>query len=99
MEKLQPVKFNYNVIFEKKSTICRLIGYNSPYKNSEQELDDINVMLHGKDLKGNDATNYKIIGWETMHDGQYNADVEVTFVPNSDDTYDQIFKLINISSK
>jgi len=89
-------EFRYNVIFEKKDNKLRFISFNSPYKNSDQELDDIHVAFYGKDLQNNDCSSYKIINWESLSEEKKEVIFDIKFIPNEDGTYDQIFKLIEI---
>lgn len=82
------IKFEYEVVLDVLADgQYRLVRYNSPYKNSEQELDDIQAMLS---LPG-----YQIINPADHPKGRYSLHAECTYVPNTDGTtYDQVFRLI-----
>lgn len=71
-----------------------LKGYNSPYKNSSQELDDIAVMLTGKDLKGKRRPEYQVLKLSRLKKGRlYQAKVECIYIEMKDGKFDQIFSL------
>lgn len=87
MEELFSSKFKYEIVLDLLSgDQYRLIRYNSPYKSSEQELDDIEAMLK--------VPGYKILELDKHAPGKYKLEVECLFIPNSDNTYDQVFKLL-----
>lgn len=85
--------FTYVIGFTKKESRYVLNFYNSPYKNSDTELDDIAVIMDGKDSRGNPFPAYKTIRWEDLAGGKYQARVLVFFTPNNDGTHDQMFRL------
>ena len=87
--------FEYRISFLKQGKRYRLISYNSPYKSSEQELEDISLMLDGVDLNGTAMKRYKVIAWEDLDDGKYMATVSSFYTPNpeGDGSFDQTFKL------
>lgn len=83
-------KFKYEVVLDVLADgQYRLVRYNSPYKSSEQELDDINAMLT---LPG-----YSIVDLSKCPQGRYSMHAECIYIPNSDrSTYDQVFRLIRL---
>jgi hypothetical protein len=91
--------FEYKIGFFKNCTRYKLNYYSSPYKNSEQELDDINVIMDGKDLQGN-SIGLKVVNWEKLEDNtNWEAIVTTYFTPNGDGSYDQLFKLKSLDKK
>ena len=86
------MNFTYDVVFERVNQTYRLVSYNTPWDN-DRELDDIKVMFEGKDLNGNDLPAYKAIKWESLGEGKYRAFIDMKFIKNQDESYDQLFKL------
>ena len=93
---MQSPKFEYIIGIQKKENNIKPVSYNCPYENIEKVKDDINVIIYGKDLKGNDCNEYKTINLEENEDGFYWVKILVRYFPNNDGTYDQIFELQNI---
>ena len=89
----QYAKFEYHIGFTEQGNKYIINGYNSPYKNSENELDDIAAIMDGKDSLGNPIPSYKTVYWEKLNDGKYKVKVKVYFVPNGDGTHDQYFSV------
>lgn len=85
--------FEYKVGFVKTGNRYRLSYYNTPYKNSENELDDISVMFEGKSLSGENLQSYKAVKWEDLADGEYEVVVEAKFIPHhhNPEEFDQVF--------
>jgi hypothetical protein len=100
-ERLEVAKtFEYKIGFFKNCTHYRLNYYSSPYKNSEQELDDIKVMMDGKDLNGNSLIGLKVIDWERLEDNtNWEGIIVAYFTPNGDGSYSQIFKLKSLDKR
>ena len=89
--------FEYRIGFEKTGTRYRILDYNSPYKNSEQELEDVALMFDGVDLNGVSMPRYKVVEWKDLKDGRYTAHVTAYYSPNPDGkTFDQVFLLKEI---
>lgn len=84
---------DYRIFFDKKPSSYFLSGYNTPWDN-DRELEDLRLIFEGKDLKDNDLPAYKVIDWESLEEGSWDAEVKMTFVLNKDGkSYDQIFQL------
>jgi hypothetical protein len=91
------MQFQYEVVFERIGETYRLISYNTPWEN-ERELDDIKVMFEGKDLKNTPLPAYKAVKWEDLGLGKYRAVIDMKFIKNQDDSYDQLFKLTKVEN-
>lgn len=87
-------RFVYVIGFTKKTSRYVLDFYNSPYRQSETEFDDIAIIMSGKDSRGNPFPSYKTVQWEGLKEGKYKATVEMFYTPNGDGTHDQLFHLI-----
>ena len=90
-EGLYSSRFNYEVVLDILSGgQYRLVNYNSPYKNSEQELDDIHTFLT--------VDGYRILTLTDHSPGRYRLHVICTYLPNPAEvgTYDQVFSLVKM---
>ena len=87
------LNFMYLFCFLKEGDTVHTIMKNSPYKSLTQVDDDISVIFHGRDLAGNECPNYKTINWEALEDGVYWTKIKIKYIPNKDETFDQIFEL------
>lgn len=93
--------FEYRVGFSKQGTRYRILDYNSPYRNSEQELEDISLMFDGVNLDGVEMKRYKVVDWENAVDGKYTALVNSFYTPNpeGDGSFDQTFALKELKAR
>jgi hypothetical protein len=90
---MEAPRFEYIIGIRKKGDIIKATSFNCPYDDLNKVKDDIEVIIHGRDLKGNILKEYKTINLENECDGFYWARVLVRFFPNDDNTFDQIFVL------
>jgi hypothetical protein len=86
-------RFTYIVGIKKNGDDIKAVSFNCPYDDIVKVKDDLEVMIKGKDFRGNDLKEYKIINLENEIDGFYWAKVLVRYVPNGDNSFDQIFEL------
>ena len=91
--------FEYKIGFIKKGSTYHLSYYNSPYSQSENELEDISLIMDGKDLLGRESEGHKVVDWERIEDGTWEVLVNCYFIPHNDGTYDQTFKLKAVEKK
>lgn len=86
--------FEYKVRFEKRGTSYRLIHYNEWHEfNEEQAFDDIRIMLEGKDLKGEDLSQYKIVDLSAIEDAIYDLSAQMTLYEDKVGDVQQVFAL------
>lgn len=89
--------YEYKVRFEKLQTSYRLISYNTPWEDCERELEDIKIMMEGKDLENKDLHFYKCINWENLELGFYECKVVMSLIKNPRaEGYEQYFKTLSI---
>jgi len=86
-------RFEYIIGIKKRGDIIKAVSFHSPYDDINKAKEDVYIMIHGKDLIGNDLKEYKIIDLDNSEDGFYWAKVVVRYIPNGDGTFDQIFEL------
>lgn len=91
------MQFQYEIVFERLAQTYRLISYNTPWDN-ERELDDLKVMFEGKDLNNQELPSYKKIKWEGLSSGKYKVIVDMRFIKNEDESYDQLFRLVKLEN-
>ena len=88
--------FEYNIRIEvKNEKSYRLHHYNSLWENLDRALEDIRIVLEGKDLNNNDFPVYKVVDWESWDPGIYDLVVK-TILYRHDDTkpYEQTYRLL-----
>jgi len=84
MEKIKVFDFEYDCIIRRNPNEIEVIGYNSPYRTSQdaQSLDDIKTAIN----------EYKIIDLSELElDKNYNLKFTCRFIENQDGTYNQLF--------
>jgi len=88
------MEFTYSIRFERNANSYRLIHYDTCWEN-ERELEEICIIMEGKDLKGNDLSPYRVINWNALVPGIYDAKVQSIFY-RTDPTkpHHQLFKLL-----
>ena len=94
-KKISP-RFEYRISILKEGGVVKTLSFNSPYEDLTKARDDIEVMLKGTDLRGADVPGGKVLSLEDRDDGVYWARVLVRYLPNGDDTYSQVFQLLDL---
>jgi len=90
--------FTYKIGFKKTGNSYRLDYYNTPYEDTEREMDDICVMFRGITINGDKLPQYKAVAWEGLADGPYEVVVKVHFIPihGRENEFDQTFEQLSI---
>lgn len=91
------IEFDYKISISKRKNSYQLLHYNSPYEDSERELEDICLILEGKTPEGKEFPAYKAIKWEELDPGKYEFLVRMTLIRNLDKkSFDQVFKQLEM---
>lgn len=90
------LKYDYTIRFVKKASGYRLIHYSSPWEN-ERELEDIRLIMDGKDLSGKAQEGFKLVEWENLIDETYDVKAQMELRRNPDGkSYEQLFTLVSL---
>lgn len=90
--------FDYRVSFRRRGSTYSLLEYNSPYEDSDREMEDVRLAMEGLDLNGKPAPGLKIVPWETVPEGEdHLATFLMSLTRMPDGRFEQAFRLKEVS--
>jgi hypothetical protein len=90
------ITYQYAIRVDWDGTKYRLLHYNSPWEDGERELEDIQLMLEGKDSSGKYHPQWHVVHLNKHPAGKYDLKVEMTLVKKDSGEFDQFFTFLDI---